>query len=346
MMHHQRGQTLPLTLGGIIAMLVFGFFALNYANTLRWQIRAQNAADSAAQAILTLQTQEFNAMNAALYAAAVEEYRVRSLLNGMVLASHEQGGCRQGALLSFAATAPAKIQCDIVEQNLENAYNQAVSRYTDDVITLQRTTATLNLPNVISDSQALLTRIKDCTGPLGGDCAFHYGALTIQPRLDTQLVDMDAKRIVRPYPFKGTPPSGVNTQLFAPVNVEVSVCAVVPSLIPSFLNWTFAPFRAIARGAATPVMVEEDWLQPGTIPNPFTNQPYQPQEIYTPGPFNPAYDVDFGGNANVVVGSGPNQGYGSTLNTGFLSAYLGWWNSIPIHSFSGPKPSGALGCTS
>jgi hypothetical protein len=339
MMQQQRGQTLPLTLGGVIAMLVFGFFAVNYANTLRWQVRAQNAADSAAQAILTLQTQEFNSMNAALYAAAVEEYRLRSLLNGMVLASHQQGGCANGQ-----PAAAAKVLCDIVEGNLEPYYDQSVSRYTDDVKTLQRVTATLNYTNVARDSQALLTRIKDCTNPvLGGDCAFHYGALTIAPRQDTQLVDMDSKRIVRPYPTKPTGPSGVNLTLFAPVRVEVSVCAVVPSLVPSFLSWKFAPFRAIARGAATPVMVEEDWLQPGTILNPFTNLPYQPRETYTPGPFNAAYDVDFGGNANVVSGGS----YFSTLATsGFLSVYLGWWNSIPIHAFTAAKTSGALGCTS
>jgi len=335
MMHQQRGQTLPLMLAGTIAMLVFGFFALNYGNTLRWQVRAQSAADAAAQAILTLQTQEFNSMNTALYAADVEEYRIRQILNGMVLASHGQGGCGNQA------------QCDVYETQLEAHYDVAVSRYTDDVMTLQRVTATLNYANVANDAQALLARIRDCTSSLGGDCAFHYGALAINPRQGTQLVDMDSKRIIYPYPGKATGASGVNQQLFAPVEVEVSACAVVPSLVPSFMGWKFAPFRAIARGAATPVMVEQDWLQPGTLLNPYTNLPYQPREQYTSGPFNSWYDLDFGGNANVVVGSPGSQGYGSTLTTtGFFSVYIGWWNSIPIHAFTGPKPTGALGCTS
>lgn len=316
-------------------MLVFGFFALNYGNTLRWQIRAQNTADSAAQAILSLQTQEFNAMNAALYAASIEEYRIRALLNGMVLASHQQGGC--GNLTD----------CSSVENQLESKYDQAVSRYTDDVKTLQRVTATLTYGNVKNDAKALLSRIENCSAPMdAAECGvFHYGALVIQQRADTQYVDMDAKRVIRPY-------VGVTTglslsRLFAPVQVEVSVCAVVKSLVPSFYNWQFAPFHAMARGAATAVMVEEDWLQPGTLLNLYTALPYQPKEQQqtVTGAFNSFYDLDFGGNSNVVV---PGQGYGSTIGTtGFYSVYLGWWNSIPIHPFSGSKPSpAALGCTS
>ncbi|MDB5026331.1 MAG: hypothetical protein JWO66_20, partial [Candidatus Eremiobacteraeota bacterium] len=46
----QRGQTLPFWTLAIAATLSLLFFMTNYANTVRWQIRAQNAADSAASA--------------------------------------------------------------------------------------------------------------------------------------------------------------------------------------------------------------------------------------------------------------------------------------------------------
>ena len=44
-LHAQRGQALPLSVFGIIAMLIFAYFALDFGNGIRWQLRAQNAAD-------------------------------------------------------------------------------------------------------------------------------------------------------------------------------------------------------------------------------------------------------------------------------------------------------------
>lgn len=352
-MEGQRGQTLPLTLGGIIAIIVFGFFAINYANTLRWQVRAQNAADSAAQAILSLQTQEFNQMTATLYAAAVEEYRIRHLLNGMVLAANSQGGCVGGA---SAGLAPAG--CDYIEQALESQYSAAVGRYTGDVLTLHQVTASMNLGNFTKDALVLLAKIRDCHSSLGGDCAFKYGTPLIQVRTDTRAVYMDANGVIKPSPGHQTalasavgtlnsPP--LNTNLFAPVQIEVYACASVPSLIPSFMQWKFAPFTAVARGAATPVMVEEDWLQPGVIFNPFPGGiPYQPPEKYLSGGATVTdgngynwYDLNFGGNGVVAVGT---SGFSFKLTRDEFSVYVGWWNSIPIHAFGGQKDLGAMGC--
>src|ERR1700733_5763124 len=92
-LHAQRGQALPMTVFGIVAMLIFAYFALDFGNGIRWQIRAQNAADSAAQAVLSLQTQEFNEMTAVRDATAIEEFRIRRLLNGIDLTEYNAGGC-------------------------------------------------------------------------------------------------------------------------------------------------------------------------------------------------------------------------------------------------------------
>jgi hypothetical protein len=354
-MENQRGQTLPLALGGIIAILVFGFFAFNYANTLRWQVRAQNAADSAAQAILTLQTQQFNEMTATLYAAAVEEYRIRHLLNGMVLASHYQGGC---LYQNPAVLAKAPAGCDYIELQLESDYAAAVGRYTGDVLALHQITASMNFTNFSKDALALLNQIRTCSSAFSGDCAFKYGVPVMKPRTDTEAVYMDANGVLKPSPGNQTalaasvgtitsPPLNVN--LFAPVQVEVYACAIVPSIIPSFLGWTFPPFTAVARGAATPVMVEEDWLQPGTIANPFTpGVPYQPREKYLAGgatvPDASGYDwygLDYGGNGVVAVAGAH---WSSSPTADEFTVYVGWWNSIPIHAFSGQKTTEAMGC--
>jgi hypothetical protein len=352
-MERQRGQTLPLTLGGVIAIIVFGFFAVNYANTLRWQIRAQTAADSAAQALLALQTQQFNVMTATLYATAVEEYRIRHILNGMVLAAHHQGGC----VYSSPAALVQSNGCDTVEQDLETAYDAAVGRYTGDVRSLHQVTVNMNFKSFQNDALALLNQIKNCSSALGGDCAFKYGIPIIKPRDDMEAVYMDANGVLKPSPDNQTALASsvssvtapaFNPNLFAPAEVEVYACATVPSIIPSFMGWTFPPFTAVARGAATPVMVEEDWLQPGTITNLFTKgKAYQPTENFLNGitvSDSTGYDwynLDYGGNGVVAVGG---KHFVNTITRDEFSVYVGWWNSIPIHPFGGQKDVSAMGC--
>jgi hypothetical protein len=94
-------------------------------------------------------------------------------------------------------------------------------------------------------------------------------------------------------------------------------------------------------------MVEEDWLQPGTIENPFPGgTPYQPIENYLGATVVDAsgydwYDLNFAGNGVVAVAGAH---YLATLTRDEFSVYLGWWNSIPIHAFSGQKNLGAMGC--
>ena len=78
--HQQRGQVLPVWAMGIMAMLIVTMAVVRYSDMVRWQVRAQNAADAAAQAIVAVQTQQFNEMGMVLYAADVEEFRIRNIL--------------------------------------------------------------------------------------------------------------------------------------------------------------------------------------------------------------------------------------------------------------------------
>src|SRR5512146_2329914 len=56
----ERGQTLPFWAIGTMASLALLFFLANYVNAVSWQMRAQNAADSAASAMLSIQANVFN----------------------------------------------------------------------------------------------------------------------------------------------------------------------------------------------------------------------------------------------------------------------------------------------
>jgi hypothetical protein len=319
---------------------------LRAVNTLRWQIRAQNAADAAAQALLAVQTQQFNEMNAALYATAVEEYRLRHTLNAMVEASHGIGGCN----FSPAKTDAGLPGCATVEATLETEYNASLARYSADLLTLHQLTATLDYPHVVADANAVMTQIRSASSPVGGDTAFTYGTPIIQQRTDTEAVSMDGDAVLKPSPGHPTAAAAgtLNENLFAPLEVETYACAKVPSIFPSFLSWVFPPFTAVARGAATPVMVEEDWLQPGSIPNPFTNKPYQQPEaelgsttLTDPISGYDWYDLNFGGNGAIAI---LNQGFNYGVTTDEFSVFVGWWNAIPIHAFGPPKTTAEMGC--
>jgi hypothetical protein len=104
MKHGQRGQVLPLWIVAILTTFAFTFLSLNYGNQIRMQIRAQNAADAAAQALLAIQTERWNMMTAMLYASSVEEYRIRHILDGILLAENGAGGCDP---MSRNSTRPA-----------------------------------------------------------------------------------------------------------------------------------------------------------------------------------------------------------------------------------------------
>lgn len=346
-MERERGQVLPLYAIGIGMLLMLLSFGLNYANVLTWQVRAQNAADAAAQSILAIQTQQFNNMEASLYATAIEEYRARMLLNGMIMAVHNQGGC-------FDPTQPAtsvQAECESVYEALRPAFLLSVGRYTNDVELVNQITANMSFSSLQSDANALLGRLEDCNGPGSGDCAFNYTILSLVPRSGLGTVEMDALGILKPSLNTQPGPANENDQLFGPAQVEVAVCARVAPLFPSILGFTLPTFQASARSASAAVMVEEDWLQPGTIANPWTGNVFQPAEPALSGASDPLddtgydwYAVNYGGNRAEAFPSA--NGYREGLFVDEFSAQLGWWNSVPIHSYAGAATSKQLGCPS
>ena len=337
--HGERGQVLPLWAFGIVGMLVLVLMVVRYADIVRWQIRAQNAADAAAQAAVALQTQQFNEMNAMLYASAVEEYRIRKVLYGLELAAFGNGGCQLDN------------SCAARYTGLRTEYLKSVARYTTEVGMLHRVTANMDFTSTKNDATALVARMQSqCGQQGGGDCAFGYALVDYSGRSPLYDVQMDARAFIKPSLGNHmNPASGVNPSL-VPARVEVTVCADVPSPVPAFLNFRPKPFRVIARAAATAVMVEQDWFQPGSLQNPWTSARYQAPELWSGSASNDGigtdwYAVDFGGNANIA--STVNNAYTFGIYDDEFSALTGWWNAVPIRPYSPPAAADtALGCPS
>jgi hypothetical protein len=337
--HRERGQVLPVWCLGIVAMLVMVLMAVRYADIVRWQIRAQNAADAAAQAVLALQTQQFNEMNSVLYASAVEEYRIRTILYGLELTAYGNGGCSLDN------------SCETRYAALYTAYLKATARYREEIVLLNRVTANMDSTTMQSDAAALVAHLANpavCGKTGGGDCAFSYALLNFDKRNPVYTVVKDARAFITPsYGDYMNPAVGVNASLM-PAQTEISVCADVPSPIPAFLNFKPKPFRVIARAAATAVMVEQDWFQPGQLNNAWTGKRYQPAETWSGSQSDDGLNVDwyvtdFGGNGSRAY---PDfNGYRFGIDHDEFSAFTGWWNSVPIRPYTGTKSDLELGCS-
>jgi hypothetical protein len=364
----ERGQTLPVWLLGIIATFGIMFFALNYGNAVRMQLRAQNAADAAAQNLLAIQTQRWNLMMETLYASNVEEFRLRKLLDGMLLSLNDSGYCQISAYdILNARDNFANGQCAETYNTLRTAFMKSANRYSADVQLLQDVTAQATDTNWVNDAKAMLVHMKNtcnATGTTaatlnaaGGDCAFTYTIPSDGITYETGLydVEMDAYGDLVPglgrYASSGKRDTETK-DIFDPAKIEVVACAKVPPLIPNFGPLKAPTFYAIARSAAQSTQFVQDWFEPGTLLDPArtpNNQAFQPYEIYngvqpgvSPTP-NEYYDVDFGGNTAIAATYQGVPFFAEPFQNAELSARLGWWNAIPTPPFS-TKVSIATDC--
>ena len=329
-----RGQTLPLWTVAILSSLVLMFFAINYGNVLRWQIRAQNNADSAAATMISLQSETWNQTTALLYASDVEEFRIRKQLDNLYNIIHNSGGCypaldpNNPAQDTLASPGAAGGSCEHAWDTLVPYFQAAVSRYTSDVAVLQSVVQNSSFTELYdytvpgSDSYKLLQSLNSQStclvpgqtstySPTIGDCSFAYNIVGVQKRGGLLAASSDAWHTQIPTPggyqkqlqpqcgaaggfgSTGTPPTipstcsanapqddgnpdhdytnnaslsspWYNDEYFAPGRsrgVDVRDRAADHPVDAGFLR--AKPYYAIGRAAATAVMVEQDWLEPG-----------------------------------------------------------------------------------
>ncbi len=359
--HAERGQVLPLWIVAILTTFALMFMIVNYGNTLRWQMRAQNAADAAAQGLVAIQTQHFNEMTALLYASNVEEFRTRSLLDGMLNSLDGAGGC-SGAptpkATGQAAFTTGTGTCDQVFSNLLPYYEESVVRYTNDITQLNNVAALTTATNWQSDMTSLMTHLDSSTQCNTsttttvvndrGDCQFEYKLNGFATRSGLNAVTADAYTFF--LPTQGmVPPNNAETEnanFFRPGMVDVVVCAKVPPLIPLFGALNAKTHYVIGRAGATAVQSGGEWLQPGAIVDPVrgTSIFFQPPETYTVADSVPVlprdwYGVVFGGtNWGICTFTDPNiptrtdSAYCSSASSATnneMDAMTAWWTAIP-----------------
>jgi len=158
--HGERGQTIPVWTLGIATLFALMFFTVNYANMIRWHIRAQNAADSAASAGIATDANMNNQVDMLLYAATVEEARMRYLLQAMVDTVYHRSGCGGN-----------QTSCDAALGKLTTAYSTAATNYA---------AVTHQLENIESISKGGLNNSPSTAAALASsnctklDCSFTY----------------------------------------------------------------------------------------------------------------------------------------------------------------------------
>ena len=189
-----RGQTVPFWLFGTMLTLALTLFVVNYTNTIRWHIRAQNAADTAAMATVAVDANLNNQRTMALYALAIDEYRIRSIVQSMINAANSVGGCNPHL-------DDTGVDCDNAYDQEPEIYDKAVGEFATNLTYLKKLgsaapPAALPLPNgpggtppplpsAPAGSSApaafsLVASESNCwdagTGTRVFDCAFGYAA--------------------------------------------------------------------------------------------------------------------------------------------------------------------------
>lgn len=363
--HGERGQVLPLWIIAIITAFTLTFLGLNYANSIRWQIRAQNAADSAAAALIAIQTQRFNEETIMLYTTNVEEIRLRHLLDGLLLALSGSGGCTGMPSIygTQTFTATGGTTCEQAYSDLRSPFLRSVNRYTTDVRLLNSISYYATYQNWQADAAVVLAHLSNAsycnqentTTPNagGGDCAMKYTLNGKNYRSNATgyplgPVKFDANTIFIPGQGQVVnswtgPVDSENASYFAPAMVDVVTCVKVPPLIASFGGFTFPTYYAIGRAGATAAPVTGDWTQPGGLIDPARtgSVAFQPYEQYTtadaglsPDYYGMNYSDWVFSTVTYVPSPGPSfQGYSANNTNGsytFNMMWMPWWGSVPI----------------
>ena len=347
--HASRGQAFPIWIGAAFVYIVSVAVLGMYGSIFAAQVRAQNAAESAANAIVGIQSQEWNEMVAVLYLNDVEEYRLRNLLEAIRVTANGNGGC--------SMTATDATSCAQTYLNLTKEYMQSLTRYDNNTTLLSKITSTSNFANIYNDGQIMLQLLKaPCSGgtannPAALDCSMTYSLPTqgYTARVQVQNANFFPQFMLMPS-FTDLGVTTATPAIMAPIAVEVAACTQVYPMLTNFFGHQLLPkasFTVIARAAATNAAVSENWISPGI--DQIFGSVYQPTINY--GPNNAEgenwYGVDFGGQTFSANTSTNAFTSASSYSVG-MSARMGWWGPVPIHSFMGPQTEqqlfGQQGC--
>jgi hypothetical protein len=341
----ERGQTLPVWALAVLTSLSLIFFSLNYANTLHWQIRAQNAADAAATANLAFQSLEFNKTTALLYAADVEEWRMRHLIHAMLddaqfhyIAPNTyggNGGCSFPVTSGLGGTAGT---CYPIYTALRVQYLKAVARYTNDIQMLQGI-ASVTLAQRAYDVQWNV-HLSGTNCGYAVDCSFSYYMIDYSSRTPAQGVGKDAGYVQ----MGGMGQASTPNPIWYPARIEIATCKTVQPIVHfNLFGLSPQPFTVIGRAAATNVPVNEEWLAPGVDVSAALGAPFQTLEDYDPTDDNfpastwsprPWYDTTYQAQPYNANPSQPSIPYTFSSFTDDFEVLASWWAAIPIAPYT------------
>jgi len=216
--HAERGQTLPFWVIAILMALSLVFFVFNYANTMRWQIRAQNAADSAAVALVASDAQAANSMTTLLYALSLQDFKLSTINSAAV------------NLLTNNTVCVLQNPCS---QNLTALLNQYAG-YVNEMPQLESSLSTFvaSLKNASLVDQLGLRGKSNPNAIAGGI-------------LNTLLAGNSCVDVLTDCSAGFSYSVAVVTTV--PLVVDVVACKNVPSLAAGFLHLPQTSFKAIGR---------------------------------------------------------------------------------------------------
>ena len=258
----QRGQMLPFWALAVTCLITLTFFIANYANVLTWQVRAQNAADSAAALAMSVQGSVFNQQSTILYAMAVDENRIRFLNQAILNTIYGAGGCATqagGCAADYASLVPE--------------FRKALTAYQDDLGLLQEANNFTEGGQQTDQMKAVGLIGTDCTV---NDCSFAY---TVKDSSSTDA------------PCHGHSCGNI------PQRIDVVACHNVPLIAGRLFGLAaHGVFSAVGRAAAIVTASNTEVFSPGTSVNPATDQVFQPPEAQWAAAYpGAAYTVDYSG---------------------------------------------------
>jgi hypothetical protein len=262
-LNSQRGQTMPFWTIGVLITLAMMFFVANYANAVSWQIRAQNAADSAASGTLSVQANMYNEYSVLLYATALDEYRLRALNQALLNTLYGVGGC-----------SLANGTCTQDYTTLLAEYDAALNSYTDDIHLLDQG------DNVTQAGQSV-------------DQQKAVSILQGRQWCANTTTDYSCQFAITPVAYGSTATGELGGVGYN--SVDVIACKNISVFAAALLKINRGTYQLIGRAAAAILPVKSETFKPGTQINTQTGQVYQPVEYWTQDHADPAYAVDFSG---------------------------------------------------
>jgi hypothetical protein len=309
-----RGQTIPFYVIAVIMSLALSLFVMNYTNTIRWHIRAQNAADAVALAMVSGDANVANQIAQEQYAATIAEYRVRSIMYSMVNAANGVGTspqqtdfcgdnhqCKNPTSPTITNTCDPSdatggvgddngVACDDAYDQEPAQYDNAVQQYANAVAALVALQSNQTVPGPTKYFGAGPSPAPGPTAPPGSAAAAAFSYIVSQSScwnpenggkgaFDCAFNYNDDLSLSSPPWFN----AGGKNEV-----VVVTACRTVTSVAPRFISTTFfkPSFSAVASSAATLQAVPETGFKPGDAtvdPDPNNpGNPYAPPENYPP----------------------------------------------------------------